>query len=114
MDSAKKLNMEKVTNRYNDLMEFIGLDHLTIGQTLSEDTDGWNLRDMVSEVQYQLDCYFEVGHCAADMRYDDDPRVRRQYWIEVQRLRRFINRFGPMVADMKCTAGHCSKWDTGR
>lgn len=113
MSDTKKMNMEKVTQRYNDLMYFLGLEHLTIGERLSENTDGWNLRDMVSEAQYQLDCYFEEGHCFADMRHDDDPRVRRQFWIEVQRLRRFINRFGPMVEDMTCTEGHCSKWDNG-
>ena len=106
----EKLNMKTVTKRYNGLMNFICCEHLTIGEALSENTDGWNLRDMVSEAQYQLDTYYEVGHANHLLR-EEGSDGRRQWWTEVLRLTRFIGSFGPLSEEFKAAARHCSKWD---
>lgn len=110
----KTLNMETATKRYNDLMYDLCLDHLTIGTSSSEETAGWNLRDMISEAQYQLDLYYEESSLANEMRYSDNSEERAIWKSESGMLRRFIKAYQPFVKEMKCTAGHCSKWDNHR
>lgn len=103
--------LKKATRRYNDIMETIGYEHNTIGTILSEDTDGWNLRDMVAECDYTLSCYYEYGHCNGDMRYSDDPEERKMWKNETGRLKRFIDKYEPLVKDMETTCRHCSRFD---
>ena len=45
----KNLNIEKATQRYNNIMERLGYEHNTIGTRFSEDTENWNIRDMVAQ-----------------------------------------------------------------
>ena len=106
-----KLNMETAIKRYNDIMGKIGYEHNQIGTCFSEDTDDWNLRDMVAELDYVYSCYFEEGHCNGDMRYSDDPDERRMWRNETARIKRFIDRYAPYVKDMTCAQGHCSSYD---
>lgn len=108
---SKRLNMIVATKRYNDIMMDIGYEHNTIGTEYSEDTDGWNLRDMVAECDYTLSCYYEDGHCNAEMRYSTDPEERRMWKSETGRLRRFIKAYEPFIGDMVVATGHCSSYD---
>ena len=107
----KKLNMESALKRYNDLMYDLCREHNTIGQSLSEDTSEWNLRDMVAECDYELSTYYEVGHCNEEMRHSYDEEERKMWRSEVSKLTRFIKRYEPFIGDMVCAEGHCSKYD---
>ena len=107
----KKLNLETAIKRYNSIMQSIGYDHLTIGTSLSEDTDGWNIRDMVAECDYVLGTYFEDGHCNAEIRYSDDADDRKAWWSETGKLKRFIEAYKPFIDGIKCVSGHCSRFD---
>lgn len=107
----KELNIEKVTKRYNSMMFALCLEHVTIGTNYSEDTEGWNLRDMVSEAQYWLDIYNDDGTASGDMRYSDDPEDRKAWRSESGKLKRFINAYKAYIGDMVCVAGHCSEYD---
>lgn len=105
----KHLDMKKAIARYNDIMTCIGYDHVTIGTSLSENTDGWNIRDMVAECDYWLSTYYEGGHCNEEMRHDE-------YYLKIWRsetgkLKRFINAYKPFIDDIECTEGHCSQYD---
>lgn len=96
--------------KYNEIMECLCLEHNTIGCELSEDTDDWNLRDMVAECDYQLSTYYENGHANYDMRYED-----RKTWLsETGKLKRFINHWAPYCYGIKCASGHCSRFDNYR
>ena len=106
----KHLNVENAIKRYNRIMNSICREHLTIGERLSEDTEDWNLRDMVSECQYQLDTYYECGHCNEDMRRGDEDD-RKAWRSETGMLSRFIKAYEPFIGDMICESGHCSKYD---
>ena len=106
----KKLNMESAIKRYNGIMMDCGYEHRTIGTNFSEDTENWNLRDMVAEADYLLSCYFESGHC----RYEDRLLSKEDYKIwrsESGMLKRFIKAYEPFVQDMVCFEGHCSRFD---
>lgn len=106
-----ELNMKAAIKKYNEIMMGIGYEHNTIGTSFSEDTDNWNLRDMVAECDYTLSCYYESGHCNADMRYSDDKYERDLWKSETGKLKRFIKHYAPFIDDMKCTMNHCSIYD---
>ena len=123
---------KNAVKKYNEIMIQMGLDHNTIGTKLSERTEKWNLRDMVSECQYQLDCFSEEGHSYYedlhaldydDMTLDDlmDKQKFRMHMANVnaveaakrdmKALRGFINQYKNDVSGMQCHQGHCSMWD---
>lgn len=107
------MDMNKIIKRYNNIMYEQCLDHLTVHPEDESGTEakGWNLRDMVSECQYQLDLHYQDQSSIGDMRYSDDPYERKQWKSEVGKLQRFINRYKDNIQDLKCIIGHCSKWD---
>lgn len=131
----KELDMKKAIKRYNDLMDSLCMEYNTIGTRLSEDTDNWNLRDMVSECQYVLDCCYEEGNSKSDGRYpeywaftaedildknrydrvvrhNNEEKEEYKRWLSrTRRLKNFINAYEPYIKDMKCATGHCSKFD---
>ena len=104
----KNLNIEAVTKRYNKLMNSLALEYLTIGTEFSEDTEGWNIRDMVAECDYQLSTYYECGHMNNEYKYED-----YKGWLsQVNKLKRFIKAYEHFIKDIKCVDGHCSnKYD---
>lgn len=114
---------KKVVERYNAIMNYICCEHCTIGTNYSENTEGWNLRDMVSECQYHLDCRYESGNANSDGRSvsdymdmygcdrEDAEDAHREWLKEVGRLKRFIDKYKAEAMTMKCTSGHCSKYD---
>lgn len=106
----KAFNMDSAIKRYNKLMNEIAREHLTIGTKFSEDTDGWNIRDMVSEAQAQLNTYYEDGHSNAMMR-DGDPDERKAWKSETGKIKRFIDAFEPFIDGLNTTVNHLSKYD---
>ena len=114
---------EEAKKRYNRLMNDLALEHLTIGERLSEDTAEWNIRDMVSECQYQLNVCYEDENANADGRsisemidrygYDEDSaREEHKRWLsKTMRLRNFIRKYRDEALKETCTMGHCSVYD---
>lgn len=126
---------EEAKKRYNTMMNDFALEHLTIGCRLSENTDNWNLRDMVSECQYQLDVCYEEGNDNNEGQYPDyweitaeDILNKRKYdyltshneseeelhkeWLsKTRRLRNFIRKYESAALTMECSEGHCSRFD---
>ena len=106
---------KKAIKWYNDIMWDICREHLTIGTRLSEGTEHWNLRDMVSEMQYTLDIYDDPGTIywedAHDPYQPEDRSWYRQWYNEKARMKRFIDRYKNEALQMECTEGHCSRYD---
>ena len=111
LDKEKDKIMKSAIRRYNGIMETIGYEHNTINTRFSEDTDGWNLRDMVAECDYALSCYYEEGHCNADLNLSSDPVERKMWKSETGRLKRFIEAYKPFIDGLKCITPHCSQYD---
>lgn len=107
----KNLNIESAIKRYNNIMETIGYDHNTIGTKFSESTEGWSIRDMVAECDYVLSCYYEDGHCNAEMRCSEDAEERKMWKSETGKLKRFIEAYKPFIDDVKCISRQCSQFD---
>lgn len=108
--STKTFDFGKAVSRYNKLMFDMCLEFLTIGTSFSENTEGWNIRDLVSECQYQLDTYYEDGHNNHELR-NEGPDGMRTWRSETGKYRRFINAYLPYIHGVKCTGGHCSRYD---
>ena len=111
MVHMKQIDMKAAIKRYNEIMECIGYDHRTIGKRLSEDTEGWNIRDMVAECDYTLSTYYESGHCNEEMRHSYEEDERKMWRSETGKLKRFIKAYEPFIEGVVCKDGHCSKYD---
>lgn len=129
------LNLEKAKIEYNDIMFAYAWEHCTIGTRFSEGTENWNLRDMVSEVQYHYDTCYEDGNIQSEGRFPDywkydstailsqekyryitrhneAEKELHDEWLEkTRRLRNFIRKYKKHIEDMECSEGHCSIWD---
>ncbi len=131
----KEFNFEQAKAEYNSIMFDYCWEHCTIGTRFSEDTDGWNLRDMVSEAQYHLDTCYEEGHAENEGRYPEyrkidsscilsEEKYRRvirhneqekelhEYWLrKTRRLRTFVRKYKKHIEQLECVSGHCSDFD---
>lgn len=103
--------MKSVIKEYNDIMMSLCYEHNTIGTEFSQNTENWNLRDMVAECDYVLSCYYEEGHVNCEMRHSKDKHERMIWISETKMLKEFINNYKPFIKNMKCFEGHCSKFD---
>ena len=97
MKGGTEMAKVSAVKRYNELMNDLCREHSTIGTSFSENTDGWNLRDMVSEVQYVLDLYDDPSTIYWEDAHDDNqPSYKPWYkeWLsEKRRMKRFIERY---------------------
>ena len=114
----KALNVKSAIKRYNDIMLSIAREHNCIGNAYAERTEKWNLRDMVSEMQYTLDLWNDDTSLAWEDAHDPDQPIRngRPAWLynwqkEKARMKRFIEAYAPFCGDMECHTGHCSIYD---
>lgn len=81
------MEKEKIRERYKKLMCGISLEYL------ADEADNLTVEEMVKECKYWLGCYYEDGNSLADMRYEDDPHVRKMWKSNTEKLKRFIARF---------------------
>lgn len=106
---------EKAVKRYNDLMYEVGEDYNTIGTNSTENDGGyerdkWNLRDLVSEVQYLSDKYHDRG-CVYLEEAEFDSNYRKEWRRLTAKMKRFIDAYKEEALTMECVNTHCSKWD---
>lgn len=117
--------VKEAKKRYNSMMNDFGMEYLTIGTNYSQDTDNWNLRDMVSECQYQLNVCYEDDNANSEGRSISDyldmysasyaeaeaEAIHKEWLSKTQRLRNFIKKYSEYCEDIRCASGHCSKFD---
>ena len=105
----------KPVTMYNNIMFDICHEHVSIGTSLSEGTENWNLRDMVSEMQYVLDLWEDETSMAwMDAHDETQPSHKPWYknWLnEKARMKRFIDKYKYEAMKMEVTEGHCSRFD---
>ena len=109
----EKKRFDQAVKRYNKLMFGMCLEFLTIGTDLTEEREvkaNWNIRDLVSECQYQLDTYYEDGHNNHEL-LNEGEEGRRMWRSETGKYRRFIDAYKPYIKSIKCHSMHCSKYD---
>lgn len=92
------------------------MEYNTIGTEYTEAPERrneWNLRDMVSEVQYTLDIYNDPDCIYWESAHDEDAdeEVIRQYREDISKMRRFIRTYKDEALTMQCFEGHCSRYD---
>lgn len=105
----------KAVDMYNGIVFDICHEEVSIGTSYSEGTSGWNLRDMVSEIQYLLDLWNDPDcdpyQDAHDETQAPDKPWYRQWKKEKERMRRFIEKHKDEALTMECFEAHGSKYD---
>jgi hypothetical protein len=107
--------MTKGVKAYNKLMFHLGMEYDTIGTKYTEDPErrsDWNLRDLVSEVQYWLDFYLDPNSSYYENAHDpDDDGYKEVYKKDISMMRAFIRRYKKEALNMDCNYVHVSKYD---
>ena len=72
----KTYDFGKIMRRYNKIMEYCCLEHLTIGTELSEDTDTMTVKEMAETCRYWWSTYHEDGHLNHELK-SENPKLWR-------------------------------------
>ena len=104
-----KIYNQKIVTRWNDVMDDIGCEHVTIGTKLSElerhttyygVENGISVGWMLEEAKYWLSCYYEEGNVRCDDRFYDKESYK--IWVsETGKLKRLIARLEEMEKSWK-------------
>lgn len=86
----KTVDFDKAKIEYNNIMFDYCWEHCTIGTSFSENTEGWNLRDMVSEAQYHYDTCYESGNLNEEGRYINYWEIDSSCLLDKRRYLSFI------------------------
>ncbi len=98
------IDLKPIVKSYNELVTDLGYEDSTIGPGKNEN---WNLRDMVSEVEYIRSLYYTKGHERNRLKTEDPVIFNRHTY----RLRYFIRTYKPEISDLVVTQEHNSKYD---
>jgi len=97
-------DLKPIIKSYNELVTDLGFKDSIIGPGKNEN---WNLRDMVSEVEYIRSLYYTKGHDRNKLKADDLVTFTRHTY----RLRYFLRTHKPKISDLVVTQEHNSKYD---
>lgn len=135
MATATLRQIQNATKKYNQIMFKYCWEHCSIGTNYSENTEGWTLRDMVSEAQYHLDTCYEDGNSQEEGRYMDiweidssailslqkyeyvlkhnetERELHKEWLTKTKDLRNFIYTYCNFLDGIHCKEYHCSKYD---
>lgn len=105
----------KAIAQYNEIMSSICRAYNTINTSFSDGTKNWNLRDMVSEMQYTLDIYDDESCIYWEEAHDDSQPAHKPWlkeWINNKaRMKRFIKKYKDEALKMECVQHHSSCFD---
>ena len=102
---ASWVDMDYIIKAYNQLLTSIGVEDKTILQ--GTDRENWNLRDMVSEVEYLRSTYYDKNHPRSQLRETDPIHFKRHTY----RLRTFLRKHRDDIDGLEVTVKHNSKYD---
>lgn len=117
------MNITEITDKgrkkYNEIMFSINREYLTIGTDKSQNTENWNLRDMVSEMKYTLDIYadpqgmyWEEAHDPSQPKRSNGVGQWYYEWMQTMRkMERFIDNYARHIGYMECHEPHNSNYD---
>lgn len=103
-ERSTALYFKYTLTKYNEMM--IELDHES-GVIDTGKNENWNLRDMISEVEYLRSLYYTKGHDRNKLKTEDPPLFNRH----TNRLRYFIRTYKDHIGDLVAYTTHNSKYD---
>ena len=103
---ADPLDMRSVIRTYNHLVIDLGYDCDIISPE-NPDTENWNLKDMVAEIEYIRSTYYDKNHKNNKLRNEDPGEFNRR----TNRLRNFIRTYRPFIEGMEAYTIHNCKYD---
>lgn len=93
-----------IITKYNEMMKRLNYESGMITDTQNKN---WNLRDMVSEVEYLRTLYYTPGNERNNLKTEDPRKFHR----DTNRLRYFIRTYRDRIDDLTVTVKHNSKYD---
>jgi hypothetical protein len=90
--------------KYNQMMIELNHESGVIGNGQNEN---WNLRDMISEVEYLRSLYYTKGHERNKLKVENPKLFNNQ----TNRLRNYLRKYRDHIGDMVVTTKHNSKYD---
>lgn len=103
-EKTTALYFKYTLTKYNEMMIELNHESGVIGPGKNEN---WNLRDMVSEVEYLRSTYYDNNHVNSKLRTENLKEFNRR----TARLRYFIRAYRDHVNDLVVTQKHNSKYD---
>ena len=103
-EKSTTLHFKYTLTKYNEMMKELNHESGVIDNGQNEN---WNLRDMVSEVEYLRSLYYTDGHERNKLRAEDPKLFNRQ----TSRLRYFIRTYRDHISALVATTKHNSKYD---
>lgn len=91
---------------YNKLLLDLGYKNKIIEP--GTDRENWNIRDMVSEIEYIRSTYYDKNHDNGKLRDEDF----RKFDSVTRKLRHFIRTYKPYMEGVKAHTTHNSKYDS--
>ena len=104
---------ENAKRDFNQLVWYLGIEYCEITDVpYEEDQEIWNIRDMISEIQFELDKYSnpDMEQYAVLHGLGDEIDVQNAK-NNVAAMQKFINKYKKYVGDLKCIRPHMSRWD---
>lgn len=102
-----KSDFEKALPKFDELI----CDYYSGDDTVEDNEEkrkNWNLRDLISEMDYCLSRYYEEGNSNFEARSNDYDE-----WLSATRkMKRFIKKWLPKCNGMKPYEKHCSGYDS--
>lgn len=113
-DYFKAIKFSDAKKEYNFLFTELGLDYLTIGTDNScyKNTKYWNLRDLVSEAEYQYSCFFNSLKLREfDLLLSSDREEMNRLIFSCRKLKEFIDKYKLSILSMSSFDKHSSRFD---
>ncbi len=103
-EKTTALHFKYTLTKYNEMMIELNHESGVIGPGKNEN---WNLRDMVSEVEYIRSTYYDKNHVNSKLRAEDIKEFNKR----TSRLRYFIRTYKAHIGDLIASTTHNSKYD---
>lgn len=110
----KAVKFSDAKKEYNSIFSQLGLDYLTIGTDNScyKNTRYWNLRDLVSEAEYQYSSlYNSLKLRDFDLLLSSDRAEMLQLIYSCRKLKDFIDKYKLSILSMSSFDKHSSRFD---
>lgn len=102
---TRAISFNSIITSYNQLMTDLGYEDRLI--TPGSKRESWNLRDLVSEVEYIRSLYYTKGHERNKLKVEDPSLFNKH----TSRLRYFLRANKPYIDNLVVTEQHNSKYD---
>ncbi len=113
-ENVNEIKFSDAKQEYNQIFSELGLDYLTIGNDGScyKNTKYWNLRDLVSEAEYQYSRFLDsLVSTDFDLLITSDREKMNHIACACRQLRNFVDKYKHSIQYMCSFDRHSTRFD---